>query len=96
MICFELAELGTAVIGPPFFSVSCRDFVPVVKCRKILSAGGIKLTALIDYSTNNFVSMKIEFTTEFSAESISFDYVSGGPVSGSTKTVISYGNFTAK
>ncbi len=57
---------------------------------------GIKLTALIDYATNNFISLRIEFSTAFSAESISFDYVSGGPVSGSTKTVISYGNFTEK
>lgn len=56
----------------------------------------IKLTVVIDYSTNNFVSLKIEFTTSFSVKSISFDYVSGGPVSGSTKTVISYGNFTEK
>lgn len=56
----------------------------------------IKLSALIDYSTNNFTAVKIEFTTSFSADSISLDYVSGGPVKGTTKTIISYGSFTEK
>lgn len=56
------------------------------------SISGIKLSAVIDYSTRNFTSLKIEYTTAFKAQQISFDYVSGGPVSGTTKTVISYGN----
>ncbi len=60
------------------------------------SISGIRLSAVIDYSTKNFTSVKIEFTTSFSASSIGFDYVSGGPVSGTTKTVITYGDFTEK
>lgn len=57
---------------------------------------GIKLSAIIDYSTGNFVSVKVEFTTSFSVKSIALDYVSGGPVNGTTKTVISYGSFKEK
>ncbi len=57
---------------------------------------GVKLSATIDYSTNNFVSVKIEYTTSFYAEEVSFDYVSGGPVKGTTKTEIVYGNFKEK
>lgn len=56
----------------------------------------IKLSAVIDYSTKNFISIKIEFNTSFKSDSISFDYVSGGPLSGTTKTVISYGSFNEK
>lgn len=56
----------------------------------------IKLSAVIDYSTKTFVSVKIEYTTKFTADQIEFDYVSGGPLNGTTKTVIAYGGFKEK
>ena len=58
--------------------------------------GGIKLSAVIDYSTRHFISVKIEYTTSFSVEEMSFDYISGGPVKGKTNTVISYTDFKEK
>ncbi|MCQ2479369.1 MAG: hypothetical protein MJ120_01915 [Clostridia bacterium] len=60
------------------------------------SIDSIKVSALIDYSTRTFVSLKIEYITKFSAKEISFDYVSGGPLNGTTKTVIAYGGFKEK
>lgn len=56
----------------------------------------IKLSALIDYSTKTFVSVKIEYNAKYSVKEIAFDYVSGGPLKGTTKTVISYGGFKEK
>ena len=56
----------------------------------------VKLTAVIDYSTRNFTSVIIEYSTDFVSQELSFDYISGGPVKGTTKTVISYGNFKEK
>lgn len=57
---------------------------------------GIKLSAVIDYSTRHFVSVKIEYTTSFSVKEMTFDYISGGPVRGKTNTVISYTEFKEK
>ncbi len=53
----------------------------------------VTLKAVIDYSTKNFVSVEIGFNTAVSMASLSLDYVSGGPVKGSTKTTIKYTNF---
>lgn len=53
----------------------------------------IKLTAVIDYATRHFVSVKIEYATSFSVDKMEFDYISGGPVKGKTNTVITYKDF---
>lgn len=53
----------------------------------------VTLKAVIDYSTKNFVSVEIGFNTVFSMASLSLDYVSGGPIQGSTKTTIQYTDF---
>ena len=56
----------------------------------------IKLTAVIDYSTRHFISIKIDYTSTFSIGELTFDYISGGPVKGKTNTVISYTDFKEK
>ncbi len=53
----------------------------------------VKLKAVIDYSTKNFISIDISFNTQFSISNLALDYVSGGPVAGSTKTTIKYKDF---
>ena len=53
----------------------------------------VTLKAVIDYSTKNFVDIEIGYNTTFSVAKISLDYVSGGPVNGSTKTTIKYTDF---
>ena len=53
----------------------------------------IRLKAVIDYSTRNFVSIEISFNTNFYMSKLSLDYVSGGPVSANTRTIIQYTNF---
>ena len=82
--------------------MTVSDFAKKIKtygasCQNAKSfIDGIKLVAVIDYSTRNFVSLKIEYKTSFSVDEMGFDYVSGGPVKGTTKTVITYGNIKEK
>lgn len=90
-----ITKLTGDYVGSGGFSSKIREYGASPSEAKA-EISGIKLTAVIDYSTNNFVSLKIEFTSKFSAKSISLDYVSGGPVSGTTKTTISYGSFVEK
>lgn len=59
----------------------------------VVKVNSVKLKAVIDYSTRNFVSVEISFNTTFSMGSLNLDYVSGGPVSASTKTTIKYTDF---
>ncbi|MBQ8227533.1 MAG: hypothetical protein IJZ88_00820 [Clostridia bacterium] len=58
-----------------------------------VKVSNVKLKAVIDYSTRNFVSVEISFNTNFNMGSLDFDYVFGGPVSASTKTTIKYTDF---
>lgn len=53
----------------------------------------VKLKTVIDYSTRNFVEVEISYTTSFYIGSLNLDYISGGPVSASTKTTIKYTDF---
>ncbi|MGN1169785.1 MAG: hypothetical protein ACI4RB_06660, partial [Acutalibacteraceae bacterium] len=54
---------------------------------------GAKVKAVVDDSTKNFVSVEISFKTNYSAQELNLGYISGGPVSGVTQTVITYKNF---
>ncbi|MCQ2470426.1 MAG: hypothetical protein MJ147_00135 [Clostridia bacterium] len=87
-------------LTPDFMTTS--DFIKKIAGYGASQSGAsveinsIKLSAVIDYSTKKFESVKIEYVTKFSAKEIAFDYVSGGPLNGTTKTVISYGNFKEK
>lgn len=56
----------------------------------------VRLKAVIDYTTRNFETITITFSTAFKAESLSLGYVSGGPVTGETKTTVIYKDFAEK
>ena len=56
----------------------------------------VRLSAVIDYTTRNFDTIAITFGTDFKAEKLSLTYVSGGPVTGATKTTITYKDFSEK
>lgn len=58
-----------------------------------VKVSNVKLKAVIDYSTRNFVSVEISFNTSFHIGSLKLAYVSGGPVNASTKTTIKYTDF---
>ncbi len=58
-----------------------------------IKINNIRLKAVIDYSTRNFVDVEISFNTSFYIGTFKLAYVSGGPVSASTKTTIKYTNF---
>ncbi len=53
----------------------------------------IRLKAVIDYSTRNFVEVIISYDTSFYVGSLNLDYVSGGPINAGTNTTIKYTNF---
>lgn len=91
----SLSRLTSDRMTTSDFSMKIRSYGATSSETKV-SISGIKLSAVIDYSTKNFTSLKIEFSTSFHVDSIGFDYVSGGPVTGTTKTVISYGDFKEK
>lgn len=90
-----LSQLTGDYLTDGSFASNIRGYGASVS-KATATVSGIKLSAVIDYSTRNFISIKIEFTTSFYVESVAFDYVSGGPVNGKTKTVISYGDFREK
>lgn len=53
----------------------------------------VKLKAVIDYSTGNFASVEISFNTGFYIGELNLEYVYGGPIKASTRTVIQYTDF---
>lgn len=55
--------------------------------------GPVGITAEIDYATKNFISLQISYSTQFSADNVALSYVSGGPVTGSTSTKITFKDF---
>lgn len=58
-----------------------------------VKVNNVKLRAVIDYSTRNFVDVEISFNSSFYMGTLKLDYVSGGPVNAGTKTTIKYNNF---
>ena len=77
---------------PESFAQKISDY-KISATSTSVNNSGAKVKAVVDDSTKNFVSVEISFKTNYSAQELNLGYISGGPVSGVTQTVIAYKNF---
>ena len=96
----QLSADGTASVSyltkdyptPESFSQKISDYKISATSTSVKSSSA-KVKVVVDNSTKNFVSVEISFKTNYSAQELNLGYITGGPVSGVTQTVITYKNF---
>ncbi len=104
-VTVEISLKQNAIDGIDAVSAVTKDYMTNEKLNSKISGYGatadgasvrindVKLKTVIDYSTKNFINIEISFNSQFTVSKLALDYVSGGPVTGSTITTIKYTDF---
>lgn len=88
----EVSSVNKDCMTNEKFSTKIKDYSATADSSSV-KHGAVTVTAEIDYVTRNFVGIQISYSSQFSAENVKLSYVSGGPVTGTTNTKITFGDF---
>lgn len=88
----EVASVTKDYMTNEKFSTKIKGYAATADSASV-KHGAVTLTAEINYATRNFVTLQIAYSSQFSAENVKLSYVTGGPVTGSTNTKITFKDF---